>query len=68
MWLLGVWCLLGQPNKEGKILKYESPLVEIFLFVAREPLAGENDNKPAWVNDSLSLGDTPGFNEGVEEW
>ena len=49
-------------------LQYENPQAEILLFLAREPLASENINAPALIDDHLSVGDTPGFTEDVEDW
>lgn len=50
------------------MLQYEIPKAEIVLFLTREPLASENVTEPALIDDGLSLGETPGFTEGVEDW
>ena len=58
----------GMYSKEESIMQYEIPQAEIILFVARQPLASENVTEPALVDDNLSLGNTPGFTEGIEDW
>lgn len=48
--------------------RYEKPQVELYEFLAREPMAAGNINEPALVDDTISLGTTPTISEGVEEW
>jgi len=50
------------------MLQYEIPQVKVIFFITREPLANKIVNEPAQIDDNLSLGDTPGFTEGVEDW
>ena len=51
-----------------KMIKYEQPQVEIYEFLAREPMATGNINEPALIDDTVSMGTTPTFNEGIEDW
>ena len=48
---------------------YEQPRAELLLFLVKEPIASENVNEPSLANnDNISLGEVPGFTEGIEDW
>ena len=50
------------------MLQYEKPRAEILEFLSRQPLASENVNEPALVDDNVSIGEVPTFSEGIEDW
>ena len=48
---------------------YEQPRVELLMFLAKESVASENVPEPSLTSgDNISLGEVPGFTEGVEDW
>ena len=48
---------------------YERPHVELLLFLTKESMASENLTATAQPNsDDVSLGEVPGFTEGIEDW
>ena len=59
---------MDSPVKEERQMQYEKPQAELHIFLSRQPLASENVTEPALVDDNLSLGNTPGFTEGIEDW
>lgn len=52
------------------MLEYERPQVELLEFISSQSIASENINEPSLVNDSdgISIGEVPGFTEGVGDW
>lgn len=50
------------------MLPYEQPQAVLVRFLSQDPFLSGNVNEPALIDDSVSVGETPSFSEGIEDW